>query len=269
VAKCVVCSKSSGPFHSLHKTCLPEYQNTRKCLRETFTDYIAAAEFSADSYNSLNACKPSDQFSQIHFKELFIKAWQEEAKLAIKDAAPNLLTAKKLVDLAEKFDVDDEDVDGYLFTRLSNVEHLERIQNKKPLDVSLDAPAGIELSSSEAIVWKFKKISKNEQERFSQEKQWTVVKSVLNNVLMKSRYKELAISTEEAGMLVVTNQGLHYKKDQAVRSTRFSEIHSVTPMKHGVRIQASTIGAMPDTYVTGDGRFTYALLQYAQGLNDN
>ena len=38
-------------------------------------------------------------------------------------------------------------------------------------------------------------------------------------------------------------------------------------MKNGVRIQANLKNAMPDTYVTGDGRFTYALLQYAQGLN--
>ena len=39
-------------------------------------------------------------------------------------------------------------------------------------------------------------------------------------------------------------------------------------MKNGIRIQAITSGATPETFITGDGRFTYALLQYAQGLED-
>jgi len=222
VAKCVVCSKSAGPFHSLHKACLPDYQNTRKCLRENLAEYIAQ-ESSLDKAATLHVCKPSDQFSSEHFKELFIKAWQEEAKHAVKDAELNLSTAKKLVHVAELFDVDDSDVDGYLYTRLSNVEFLEKINNKKPLGVNLDTPVGIELGSSESIVWEFKKILKNEQQRFSQEKQWTVLSSVMNSVLMRSRYKQLAEKTETAGLLVVTNRGLHYKYNEAVTNTKFSE----------------------------------------------
>jgi hypothetical protein len=266
VAKCVVCSKSAGPFHSLHKACLSTYQDTRGCLRKKLADYITAEAFSINLIETLNACKPSEKFSKLHFKELFIKTWREEAKLTTKDSSPNLLTAKKLVHLAEAFDVSDEDVGEYLLTRLSCVEHLDRLKTNKPLESKFDVPAGIELWASESIIWIFKPTAKQEQQRFSQEKQWTVFSSVSSAILMKKRYKELAVKSEKSGMLLVTNQGIHYQYNSAVTQTKYSEIHSITPMKNGVRIQANTKGAMPDTYVTGDGQFTYALLQYAQGL---
>lgn len=266
MAKCVVCSKSAGPFHSLHKVCLATYQDTRKCLREKIPEYISSNETSADIVESLNACKSSEKFSTSHFKELFVKTWQEQAELTVKNSSPHLSAANKLVQLADGFDVNDNDVDGYLYTRLFNVEHLDRLQNKKPLNVNLEMPADIELGSDESLVWEFKQTTKQAQQRYSQEKQWTVFSSVLSNVLMKKRYKELAVKNHESGQLVVTNQGLHYRHNNTVTKTKYSEIHSITPMKNGIRIQANTTGAMPDTYITGDGRFTYALLQYAQGL---
>ena len=91
---------------------------------------------------------------------------------------------------------------------------------------------------------------------------------LMNNIMMKKRYKELAVKIEESGTLLVTNQGLYYKNNKTILQTKFSDIHSITPMKNGVRIQANLSGAMPDTYVTGDGCFTYALLQYSQGLDN-
>ena len=270
MAKCVVCSKSAGPFHSLHKACLSTYQDTRRCLREKFSDYITSDEFSedvsADIIDILNDCRSLEKFSKPHFKELFIKVWQEQAKRTIKGSSPDLLTAKKLVHLADGFKINDDDVEEYLYTRLFNVEYLELLQNKESFNVSLEAPMGIELNNDESIVWKFKQITKQEQQRYSHEKQWTVFNSVLNSTLMKKRYKGLAVKSEKSGVLLVTNQGLHYQHNNAVTQIKFSDIHSITPMKNGIRVQARTKGAMPDTYVTGDGRFTYALLQYAQGL---
>jgi len=89
----------------------------------------------------------------------------------------------------------------------------------------------------------------------------------MNNMILKSRYKRLPSHTENEGVLVVSNEALYYSNKNNTRQTKFSNIHSITPMKNGVRVQALTSGATPDTYITGDGRFTYTLLQYAQGLN--
>ena len=179
----------------------------------------------------------------------------------------NPKATKNLLSIASEFSISNQDVDDFMLLRLSHVEHLDQIQKKQIIDKKFEnVPAGIELDGRENIVWEFNDVAKTEQQRYSQDKQWTVARSVLNNILMKKRYKELAVIVNESGTLLVTNQGLYYKDKDVITQTRFSQIHSVTPMRNGVRIQANITGAMPDTYITGDGRFTYALLNYAQGF---
>jgi len=268
VGKCVVCSKSAGPFNSLHKSCLSVYQGVRKCLHDSFSDCIESVGDISDPVEAIHSCKPSSQFSESQFKELVLKVWLKQAILVVKDTSLNPTATKVLLGIADEFGISNEDVDDYLLVRLSNAEHLDCLQKNQTISKIFDTvPESIELEQHESIVWEFNNTARTEQQRFSQEKQWTVLSSVLNNIFMRKRYKELAIKTEESGTLFVTNQGLHYKNNHTISQTKFSEIHSVTPMKNGVRIQTNLTGAMPDTYVTGDGRFTYALLQYAQGLN--
>jgi hypothetical protein len=269
VAKCVVCGKSAGPFYSLHKSCLSDYQNTRKSLKDALSECVASSESSRDIVTKIQSCKPSAHFSEAHFKQLFLKAWQEQASVIIKNSTLNPVATNKLLHLAEKFNLNKEDVDEHLLTRLYNVEYLDRLQKKLPLKKNFQqVPEELELGQQEFVIWAFEDIAKTEPLRYSQEKQWTVFNSVLNNILMKKRYKQLAEDIEESGTLYVTDLGLYYKNQKTLSRTKFSEIHSITPMKNGVRIQASQSGAMPDTYITGDGRFTYTLLQYAQGLNN-
>ncbi len=268
MGKCVVCRKYAGPFHSLHKACLPVYRNTQECLEDQISECIASGNSSSDIVVTMQSCNPSKQFSESLFKVLVLKAWLKQAELIIKDSSLNLAGTKILLRIADGFGINNQDVDDYLLVRLSNVEHFERLQNNQPIGKDFgDAPEGIDLEQNEVIVWEFSDTTRTEQQRYSQEKQWTVFSTVLNNIMMKKRYKELAVKIEESGALLVTNQGLYYKNNKALLQTKFSDIHSITPMKNGVRIQANLKGAMPDTYVTGDGRFTYALLQYAQGLD--
>lgn len=268
MGKCVVCGKSAGPFYSLHKSCLSVYQGVRKCLHDAFFDCIDSAEYFFDPVDTIRACKPSKKFSKSQFKKLVIKAWEKQAELVFKDSLANLAATKHLLQIADEFGINNEDVEDYLLVRLSNAEYFDRIRNNQPVNKQFEhVPEGIELEQYEFVIWEFSDASKTEQQRFSQEKQWVVLSSLLNNILMKKRPKELAIKTQKSGILLITNQGFYYKNNENITRTKFTEIHSITPMKNGVRIQANLKGAMPATYVTGDGRFTYALLQYAQGLN--
>lgn len=270
MGKCVVCSKSAGPFHQLHKSCLPVYQAARKCLHDKFSTCLESDAVVSDLLESIQSCKPNEQFLLSQFKELLVHQWQKQAKLVVKKSTLDVASAKILTSIADRFEIKNEDVDEFLLVRLSNIEHLDRLQKKQIIEKTFDhLPEGIELQQNEIIVWEFKDTSRAEQQRFSQEKEWTVFSSVMNNAFFKKRYKELAVKTEEAGTLLITNQGLFYKNKQSVSHTKFSEIYSTTPMKNGVRIQSTQRDAVPDTYVTGDGRFTYTLLLYAQGLSVN
>ncbi len=236
-------------------------------MHDKFSDCLELENSAPDSAVDIQSCKPTDRFSPSHFKELVVIAWQKQAELVVKQRAVNIPGAKVLLHLAEELGIANKDVEDNVLVRLSNLENLDRLQNNQTLENnSADSHGDIEFEQHESIVWVFEDTTKSEQQRYSHDKQWTVFNSVMSSVLIKKRYKELAVKVEESGTLIVTNQCLYYKNKNDITQTKYSEIHTITPMKNGVRIQANTSGSMPDTYVTGDGRFTYTLLQYAQGL---
>lgn len=268
MAKCIVCSKSAGPFYSLHKACHSVYRNTEACLQDKLSTFSSSQFDNENVTSEIQACQPTSNFSAKIFKKLFIKAWSTQASDCVKSSSLQVTAAKKLLSLAEAFDLKDEELEPFLMQRVQNIEYLDRLQKNQVIEKQFEnIPESIQLSDSETIIWRFAEADRSEPIRDSQEKQWTVLRSVMNNMILRSRYKQLPSKTENAGVLVVTNKALYYSNNNKLTKTKLSDIHSITPMKNGVRVQATTNGATPDTYVTGDGRFTYSLLQYAQGLD--
>ena len=265
MGKCIVCNKSAGPFYSLHKACLPVYRETQQCLKTKISEFLTSG--TSISIDEILSCKPSEAFSTFYFKQICVKAWCENAQLLVKSTSPDIVCAQKLLQLANELSIDKEDTEPYLWSRLTNLEFLDALQKNQEIKMQKEYEADlIELDEGEKVIWQFEETDKSEQQHANQ-KEWTILNALLDNLFMKSRYKALDVKVETSGKLIITNYGLYYLNKDTVTETKFSELHSITPMKNGVRIQAALRNATPDTYITGDGRFTYALLQYAQGYN--
>ena len=264
VAKCIVCNKSAGPFYSLHKSCYQVYQDTRECIRQVFSKSIESCEQTNKFTSSIEECKPSTFFSQSLFDSLVKREWQDQANRIVKSKELKGEDANYLLDIAPVLEIEDKNVEPHLFTRLSNIEHLERFQQMESIaDVFSGAQIDVELENDESLIWIFKETLDVEQSRFSPDSEWTVFQSILNSLFKKSRYKELEVKVESAGKLIITNQFLHYVTNKDASKIAYSEIYSITPLKDGVRIQTTKRDSTPNTYITGDGRFTYTLIRYA------
>ena len=78
--------------------------------------------------------------------------------------------------------------------RLSNLEYLDAVQNNQKIEKQSNYEIDIlELESGEHVIWQFEKIDRAEQQQYSQQKEWTILNSLLDNLLMKSRYKALDV----------------------------------------------------------------------------
>ena len=111
MGKCIVCNKSAGPFYSLHKACLPCYRESQLCLKTKLSAYLSSEE--KISVSDIQSCRPSENFSEFYFKQIFIKAWQEHANQVVSHASLNILSANKLVHLASEFDVSKSEVEPF------------------------------------------------------------------------------------------------------------------------------------------------------------
>ena len=269
MGKCIVCNKSAGPFYSLHKSCYKVYEDTRECLRRAFSRAIKSSVQQSKLEETINECRPIASFSQSLFVSLVKREWQDQALQIVKTKTPNSEYADYLLSMAKILEIDAIDIEPHLFTRLANIKHLEDLnQNKIVLQQSTELHNKLELVTDEILIWVFDDTVKEEQQTQAADQKWTVFQSILSNLLNKSRYKELEVEVKGTGKLVISNQGLYYIIKETVTKTKFVDFYSITPLKDGVRIQTTQRNATPDTYITGDGRFTYALLQYAADQNN-
>lgn len=265
MGKCIVCNKFAGPFYSLHKACYQVYEDTRECLQQELSKAMQSALSAGELAESISACKPATTFSSSLFKNLLKRSWQDQAKLVIKSKLLDANHAKYLLTITSALEIESKNVESNLFQRLANIEHLVNLQQKQPISKIFTVPnEEIDLSDDEFLIWIFEDVFKVEQARFAEQKSWTVFESVVTNLFNKSRYKELAVKIEATGKLAITTQNLYYITKNDVTKIGFADIYTITPMKDGVRIQTTQRDATSSTYITGDGRFTYTLLRYAQ-----
>jgi len=265
VGKCIVCNKSAGPFYSLHKACYKVYEDTRQCLAQSLSNCIETDAHDEELLDSLQRCKPISKFSASLFTSLIKRAWQDKSLEVLKSKSLSAEHANYLLSVASELEVEDDDVEPHLFYRLSNLEHLICINENKSLSTnSSTLNSELDLLDKECLIWVFEDTLKVEQQRYSDDKEWTVMQSIMNSLFSKSRYKELAVKVEAAGKLAITNRHILYITKAETIKVGFTEVYSITPMKDGVRIQTTQGNTTPNTYLTGDGRFTYALLRFAQ-----
>ncbi len=263
MGKCIVCNKSAGPFYSLHKTCYQVYEDTRESLHKAFSKCVESSEHSSKFVATVNECKPASAFSQNLFTSLVKREWQDQAKKIIQSKSLNASHARNLLSTATVLEIQDKDVEPHLFTRLANVEYLERLDQNQTISANFpELYKEIDMANDESLMWVFEETLKVEAKR-QRDQQWTIFHSILNNLFNRSRYKQLDVEVEAMGQLVVTDRSLYYVTKRNTTKINFADIYSTTPLKDGVRIQTTQRDATPDTYITGDGRFTYSLLSYA------
>ncbi len=261
MGQCVVCAKAAGPFNALHKKCLATYHATQECLVLKIADSIKSSLTTDKIVEALESCKPSTAFSPSVFNSMLRKAWHKQAKATLRESLPSSADAKAMLVLAQNLDIQEIDIEEFLLLKLENLEHLELLNQGLPLKKEFTHQ---EIVDQKSIIWIFTTVERQEQKTKPSDDEWTIVQSILNSVLNRSRYKKLDVNTEEKGELIITSKNLHYVREQERKKIAYTEIHSVTPMKDGIRIQMNRSGAMPETFITGDGRFTYELFKRAQ-----
>ena len=266
MGRCIVCNKFAGPFYSLHKTCYQTYQDTRENIRQIFSESIESATEAGEFVNALKSCRPATSFSLSQFESLITRTWQEQAVSVAKSKSLDDRKANYLLEVVPALGIKDKDIEPYLLQRLANIQHLVRINQGQPVErVFAHLDDRINLEDEEIVVWVFEEVLKMERQHPIEDNKWGVWRPILNNLFNKSRYKEATVKIEATGMLIITSRNLYFVAEKGVAKICLEDIYAATPMKDGIRIQTRQRNAVPDTYVTGDGRFTYALLHYAQG----
>jgi|GEM_PF-531105 len=265
---CILCGKSAGPFYSLHKDCYSKYDASN----QTIADYLSKELGVTQS--SVLANKIIQHIAECNF---IAEAKQRTLNRALEFFASQYidstgLSSTKIQAWTEILDELSPDeslfVNPYFLSQQYNLPALCQL-NKSCLPESNRHPANysIQMRAQEVLWWCFDKSEIERDAPVVNKHQWSVMMQIINTTLPKKRKLSVEKKLLGDGKLLITNQRIFFESDDLTDELEYREIYSVTPVKHGVRLQSKLKSSIPQTYLCEDARLLFGFIKYAQNLH--
>jgi hypothetical protein len=205
-----------------------------------------------------------------HWREALIEGWETTVETFLSDKLINAREEERLLAYARYFGLADEELDrNGAFTRVvKSIVLRELCEGKIPQRVQIEGKSPFNFQKNEKIIWVFKNVQYYEDRK---RRQYVGGHSGFSIRIAKGVYYRVGafkghpVDTVErvylgTGMLVVTDRHLYFKSEQKAFRIRLDKIIMIEPYSDGVAIQRDAQTALPQTFITGDGWFTYNLL---------
>lgn len=263
---CLLCGKSAGFLHSLHKNCYQQYHTETELLVDRVATELNAlpAEQLATNINhkveSLPFVTEARARTLVRALELFTEKHlrSKSGMQKYADSWPNLLA--HLQPDKTLF------IDPAFLSRQQNLAALSALSQGMLPNCNVGENALI-LAENETLWWRFDDAGIGQLPVPLAEKKWSVANQLIDN-LMPKKQKRVARSNQDYGtwILSVTNQRLLFISNNEDQSISHRDIYSVTPIEGGIKVQCKQQKAMPQFVRCEDERLLYLLIRHAQTI---
>ena len=264
MAACILCGKSAGLFHALHKGCLEKYHQSDREIGELLLSRLGntdCATLTAGIDRILTGYgfkKAARQRTLVRALEFFPKKYIDKNPAIDVAAWINFLKAQPFDErllLNKHFVVQQEN--------LPALQSLRR--NKLPKVNGRPADFPTQLRAQESLWWCFNHASMLALSPAAPRRQWSVIRQLVDGLLAGKPKPSLPPAPVATGKILLTSQRLHFTAARrAAIIIEYANIYSCTPVADGVRIQIKLPQALPETYLCEDGRLLYQFLHYAR-----
>jgi len=284
MGKCIYCGMPAGLFRKKHAECekkhnalLLKHNRSSGIITKAIYDHIIQYKVDYDSLkNFINTEVFRSNLPDENLKYCYIGAFEKAVEDFLSD---NILTKqeeKSLLDFTNYFNLlqTELDING-AYSRIVKSGILRDIfEGKLPQRVTINGTLSFNLQKNEKIIWYFPQVDYYEQKTRRQivGRSHGVSVRIMKGVYYRiGEFKGYPVETQETinigtGDFAITNKHLYFSC--SVKSFRIahSKIVNITAHSDGVTIQRDASSAKPQSFVTGDGWFTYNLLQNVQNV---
>lgn len=277
MGNCIHCGRPTGMLRKRHKECETKHQEGRLQV----IDYVVAAAEAKSSVEQLESklreLQSSHFITDEHVRPLLVKGWQSAVSKAFDDGVLSQEEEDGLDAVREKFGLTQSELDenGSFSQAVKGGVLRELMEGKIPERVSITGTLPFNLQKSERIIWVFTDVDYYEEKRrreYVGGSKGVSIRVAKGIYFRTSAFKGHPVERTETihaghGLLAVTNKHLYFGggsgKDFRVQ---LDKIVSFEPFSDGIGIQRDAATAKPQIFVTGDGWFTYNVVQNAANL---
>ncbi len=270
---CLHCGQPAGLLRGHHPECEAKHQAGRELFRQLVSRAVAGRLDVAKVGAKYLELQKSHHLSDAVAKPVLVEAWENEVERAFEDGVLSESREADLVSVAEYFALTQNDVNqkGNHSRFVKGAVLRELLEGKIPERVNPDSELPFNFQISEKPIWVFQRVHYYEHKtrmEYVGDSTTSGVRAAKGVYLPTSAFKGRPLDRQETvdcgtGLLAVTNKHIYFSGSQKSFRVTFNEIVTFKPFPDGIGILRDDVTAKPQTFLTGDGWFTYNLVQNA------
>ena len=280
---CSYCGKTAGFLRSSHPVCEASHNREQALLQGAggqVVGYLRAAILGIEPMNSIASQASSKAqsvgISNSQLRLLLIKAFELAVEDALGDAMLSLQEEQRLTGYMQQFGLTQAELEARgAFSRLVKSAVLRDLfEGKVPQRVSFASGLGVNLQKSEQPIWVFRNTQYYEDKirRATVGRTQGVSVRVMKGVYYRvGGFKGRPVEKQERiyvgdGHLVVTTKNIYFAGSTKAVRIPFDKIVAFEPYDNGFGLTMDSASALPQTFITGDGWFSFNLVSNIQNL---
>lgn len=270
MGNCKYCGKSAGLLRNVHEECEKIYDSGKLQIMSL----IRKAVQDTSSLNSLKvSIKDIAQRHLIKGSEvvsIIIDGWELAVEIAFEDGVLAEEEETNLFKVGEYFGFTQEHLDrNGAYTKVIRGAVLRQVMNGEiPERIKVTGNFPFNLQKNEIVVWIFQGVKYFEQQTRTHFQGGSVGASirVAKGVYFRTGgFRGHPVKNNETvhadtGVLAFTNKHLYFAGNNKSFRIPYKKIVSFQPYSDGIGIQRDAASAKPQSFITGDGWFSYNLL---------
>jgi hypothetical protein len=281
MAICSYCGKSAGLFHKFHAECKEKYDGGKaEILHEVGSILTTAITMKALS-DQVDSIAANSFISASEKHSLIIKGWMSAILGALGDGMLTDTQDNTLQEAKKVFELTDEELrydDEGTYTKIVKSAVLrELMDGVVPNHFKSNVDLPINLQKGEKLIWAFNGCDYYEDKMHHENVGRTQGFSVR---VMKGLYYRVGAfeghqidRTErvhlDKGLFAITNKNIYFAGSVKSFRVPYQKIVSFQSYSDGIGFVRDASNAKPQTFVTGDGWFTYNLITNLSRLIQN
>lgn len=283
MGQCKFCGESAGFLRSAHKECKIKDDIAKQEREVSKKNIISKIEKAGVSESDLQLLEKNiaeiakaNSIDNSTQQSLIVKGWEKSVDIAFDDGILTEEEELNLTNLMEHFSLSQAQLNkNGAFTKIVQGAILRDVMNGVvPERINIDGNLPFNLQKTEKVIWVFQDVDYYEQKKRTQYvggSQGVSIRIAKGLYYRTGAFKGERVETHETihagtGLLGVTNKHIYFTGGEKSFRIRHDKIVSFEPFSDGIGLQRDAATAKPQSFVTGDGWFTYNLITNAAQL---
>ena len=272
---CSYCGQPAGLLRSKHSECEKQHAKSQEQIRQAIVQFIQTRSNASNLSSTILPIARQGFVRTNEFNDLMVDGWAKAVDLFLEDGMLSQVEESSLMDFAQQTGLGPKLQQHPNYSLVAKAAQLRDLaEGKCTSRMSFNGPLPINLQKGETLIWAFpgtQYLEDRERKEFvgtSHGVSVRVMKGVYYRVgaFKGGRVTHVDRVNVGTGTLFVTTKHLCFAGSQKSVRVPYSKIISFEQYSDGIGIMRDAASAKPQTFVTGDGWFTFNLISQVSQL---